>query len=130
MKKVRSEEKDSKVLEEFIMILSQIEQLREERSKMLSVMFWEYENLNISHYEDAETKFARFVPEKRTHPSTFLTSSLGFTKSAMQVKYNSILSKFNLEQRPVTNTLENALLFEKMKLLIICYYDMQKKKAA
>lgn len=83
--------------------------------------------MNIDRFEDSETKFMKYVPERRTYPNAFLTSSLGFTKSSMQIKYNNILSKFGLDIRPRSNTLENALLFERLKLLIVKYYDMQKK---
>ncbi|KAI4291657.1 hypothetical protein PAPHI01_0931 [Pancytospora philotis] len=119
-----SEERTSKTVEEYIEILANVESLRKERNGSLSRMFWELRGLNVDEFEDGETKYQKIVPEKRTYSSTFMASSLGFNKSTIQAKYTEFLQRFHLERRPRVATLRNALHFEKLKFLIIKYFEL------
>lgn len=120
-------ERVQNTLDAFIGILGSVEQDKERRAASLDRMFWEYNNLNINEFEDTETKFAKIVAEKRTYPPAFVASSLGFNKSTMQVKYNDVLMRFGLERRPVVASLRNALHYEKLKIMIIKYYECLRK---
>lgn len=120
-------ERVQNTLDAFIGILGSAEQDKERRAASLDRMFWEYNNLNINEFEDTETKFAKIVAEKRTYPPAFVASSLGFNKSTMQVKYNDVLMRFGLERRPVVASLRNALHYEKLKIMIIKYYECLRK---
>lgn len=121
-------EQDLKTVAAVVDLLGRIPQLQSRRSNALYTQFWEYEHLNIGQFEDTEAKCHRLIPEKRSYPSAFIATSLGFTKSSMQVKYNNILAKFHLDSRPVAATLRVALLYERLKYLLIKYYEVQKSR--
>ena len=97
-----------------------------QRSAALDELFWEFQHMNIWRFEDRETRLARICPERRAYPSSFFGSSLGFNRSSMHSRYNEVLNKFDLGRRPRVATLENSLLYEKLKLLMIKYYEAQK----
>ncbi len=120
-------ENKKNILINFVKLLYDIEDLQNRRDKILDNMFWEYNNLNIHEFEDTITKFRRYFPERRSYPSAFLASSLGFNKSNYFSKYNEILQKFNLHRKPRVPTLKNALHFERLKILLIKYFDLLKK---
>lgn len=120
-------DKTQGALEDFVEMLRNVGDDRRRRAAAMDQMFWEYNNLNIGEFEDTDTRYARAVPERRAYPNAFLASSLGFNKSSMQSRYNEVLHKFGLERKPRVATLKNALHYERMKVLIIKYYDLLKK---
>lgn len=124
---MKKDEQIQKTLETFIEILRNVDKFQKGRADSLNRMFWEYNNLNINEFEDTETKYQKIIPDKRSYANAFMASSLGFNKSTMQVKYNEILHRFKLDRRPQVASLRNALHYEKLKVLIIKYYELLKK---
>ncbi|KAI5170293.1 hypothetical protein PAEPH01_1312 [Pancytospora epiphaga] len=124
---MRREVKVQKTLDDFLKILINIKSYKEGRRRSLNRMFWEYNNLNVNEFEDNETRYRRIVHEKRPYPGAFFASSLGFTKSTMQVKYGDLLRRYKLDRRPAVASLKNSLHYEKLKHLIIKYFELLKK---
>ncbi|KAL6122347.1 hypothetical protein NUSPORA_00650 [Nucleospora cyclopteri] len=121
-------EKEKHIFKEFLSELLQVEKYREDRKKLLDVMFWEYANYNIHLFEDRDTKIYKYITDKRNYPNSFLGSTMGFNKTTMDNKYLDILSKFKLGKKPAIPSPNNCIEFEKLKLLIIKLYEMRNKK--
>lgn len=120
--------KKKEILSDFIELVDNIKQYKEDRKKALDIMFWEYNNINIHDFEDSITKFRRHFPDRRAYPSAFLASSLGFNKSNFSNKHNEFLQKFKLYKKPRVATLKNGLHFEKLKIILIKYMELMKKQ--
>jgi len=123
---MKDENKIQETVNEFVDLVRNIDGLRR-RNSFINRMFWEYNNININELEDTEMKYKRIVSEKKSYPSAFLASSLGFNKGNLNSRYLQILNAFGLDKKPRAPSLRNALAFEKLKLLIIKYFDKYKQ---
>lgn len=116
------------IIKEFLKELKNVEIYKKNRQSILNMMFWEYENHNTHLFEDKDTKIYKIIPEKRTYHNSFLGSSLGFNKSTLEPKYIDILHKFDLDKKPMIPSPKNCIEFEKLKYLIIKFFELNKKK--
>ncbi|ORD93405.1 hypothetical protein ECANGB1_2318 [Enterospora canceri] len=117
-----------KLFREYFKELRRVSEYRKNRKKLLNMIFWEYENYNMDKFEDRDAKIYKIISEKKNYPNSFLGSSLGFTKSTMDSRYQEVLNKFRLDKRPQVASPRNCLEFEKLKFLLVKLFEFKKKK--
>jgi hypothetical protein len=115
--------------ERYIAFLNDIEGIRKRRNEIVLKHFNELLTCNIDYLEDKQALINRIISKDLVYPSAFLASSLGFNRSSWQQGYEKILSEVGMHKRPKYSTLRNMLLFEKLKWLIIRYYERKKRGA-
>lgn len=118
---------DDPISDVYLKILKDIKNLKSKRESILNNHLYEFNNYNIHKLEDKDTKISRLTGRSFTYPNTFLASSLGFNRSSWNKKYEEILKKFGLKKKLKYQTFRNMKEFEKLKYLIIKYYETIKK---
>ncbi|KAI5151997.1 hypothetical protein ENBRE01_2491 [Enteropsectra breve] len=118
--------KARKVVHSFVHLLREIEERAKARQEVLNTAFWEFNNLNTNMLVDNSYKYKKYITERKSYPNAFLASSLGFTKSSILAKHMEILGKFGLDRIPREATLKNGILFERLKNLILKYFEVKK----
>ncbi|KAL0266056.1 UNVERIFIED_CONTAM: hypothetical protein PYX00_011773 [Menopon gallinae] len=78
--------------------------------------------------QDINTRVNAMLEKTPQLPALFLTSSLGFNKHTWNKGAEALLSEFSLERKLKHPTLRNALLFEKLKMLVIRLQDKEKRR--
>ncbi|EOB14419.1 hypothetical protein NBO_28g0058 [Nosema bombycis CQ1] len=111
----------------FLNLLEKVEELSSKRKQILERHFYELTKYNIDDLEDRDSIITRIVGKAPSHPNAFLASSLGFTKSSWNKKYENMFLKFGLDRKLKHSTYRNMLHFEKLKLLVIKYHEVNKK---
>lgn len=119
--------KENKTSKDLINLLEEIEELSSTRQGILERHFYELINYNMEDLEDRDAMIIRIIGKEPTHPNAFLASSLGFSRSTWNKKYESLLSKFGLGKNLKHQTLRNMQLFEKLKFLVVRYFEITKK---
>ncbi|WUR03881.1 uncharacterized protein VNE69_06194 [Vairimorpha necatrix] len=115
-------------VEKYVDLIKNVDNLRSKRESIINRHFYELYNYNIDKLEDRDGRISRIIGKTFTYPNSFLASSLGFNRTTWAKKYEEILGKFDLSKKLQYQTLRNMVLFEKLKLLIIKYNDIQRKE--
>lgn len=118
--------KDDPIIDNYVEVINNIKELRSTRTDIINRHFYELYNYNIDDLEDRDSRISRLVSRSFTYPNSFLASSLGFNRTTWNKKYEEILNKFDLGKKPKHQTLRSMLMFERLKYLIIKYFEMKK----
>ncbi|KAF9761600.1 hypothetical protein NGRA_2531 [Nosema granulosis] len=119
--------KESRSSKDLVNLLDEIEDLSSSRNRILERHFYELIRYNIDDLEDRDSMIIRITGKEPTHPNAFLASSLGFSRSTWNKKYENLMSKFGLGKKLKHQTFRNMKHFEKLKMLISKYFELTKK---
>ncbi|EEQ81923.1 hypothetical protein NCER_101468 [Vairimorpha ceranae BRL01] len=125
--KDQSSNKYSPIAESYAKLIRNIRELKSTRDSIINRHFYELYHYNIDELEDRDVRIKRLIGKSTSYPNSFLASSLGFNRTTWVKKYEEILGKFDLGKKPKYLTMRNMMLFEKLKLLVIKYFNSKKK---
>lgn len=123
-----STEEYTNLVEKYVEVINNIEDLAVKRNSILNRHFYELQHYNIDKLEDRDGRIVRILGKPFTYPNAFLASSLGFSRTTWIKKYEDILAKFGLTKKLQYQTLRNMVLFEKLKLLVFKYFENKRKE--
>lgn len=115
------------VIKKYVKIVNSIEKRMAERNAVLERHF----KMLLEprpEAQDINTRMGTVLEKPLQLPPIFLTSSLGFNKHTWNKGAEVLLAEFNLERKLKYPTLRNALLFEKLKMLIMRLQEKEKRK--
>lgn len=116
-----------KVIEKYLKIVDSIDKRVKERNTVLERHFKLLLDPKLTH-KNVEDRMVSILDKPLHLPPLFLASSLGFNKHTWSKTTEILLSEFNLEKKLKHPTMRNALLFEKLKMLVTKMNDKERRK--
>lgn len=114
-------------IEQYIEIITNIEERMDARNMVLEKHFKILDSKSALLAE-SPAKPAVQLERSISLPNIFLASSLGFNKLNWTKNVESILSHYNLGKKLVIPTLRSAILFEKLKIIMVKLQEKERKK--
>ncbi|KAF7684502.1 hypothetical protein TCON_0311 [Astathelohania contejeani] len=111
----------------FTHLLSSIDEISNKRKEIISTHIGELYLLNMKDVQDIDGRIHELIGKNINHPTVYLASTLGFNKLTWNKNVEAILEPFGLGQKLKYPSYENAIKFEKLKLLILKYLELEKK---
>lgn len=116
-----------KVIEKYLKIVESIDKKVRRRNAVLERHFKLLLEPKPAQ-KNIEDKLVSILDKPLQLPPLFLASSLGFNKHSWSKSVEILLSEFNLEKKLKYPTMRNALLFEKLKTLVIRLCDKERRR--
>ncbi|KCZ75491.1 hypothetical protein H311_03531 [Anncaliia algerae PRA109] len=120
--------KDKKVIKKYTKILLSIRKRMKDRKAFINRHLPILLQPSTKAYQDINTRVSSAIEKTNIIPSFCLASSLGFNKNTWNKNVENIMNEFGLGKKPKFFTLKNALVFEKLKLLVIKLVEKEKKE--
>ncbi|ELQ76413.1 hypothetical protein THOM_0600 [Trachipleistophora hominis] len=118
--------KKHKLLSTYRDFLGSLPSTLDRRRKILQTHFGEI-LVAIPTEEDFESKINNIIGKLHPHPYIYLASTIGFSKMTWNRSVEKILDQFGLKMKLKYPTLKNYLRYEKLKYLLIRYFDKRKE---
>ncbi|ELA47063.1 hypothetical protein VCUG_01424 [Vavraia culicis subsp. floridensis] len=118
--------KKQKLLSSYKRFLESLPSTLEHRKRILHTHFGEF-LVAIPTNEDFESKINAIIGKMHPHPYIYLASSIGFSKMTWNRSVEKILNQFELKMKLKYPTLKNYSRYEKLKYLLIRYFDKRKE---
>lgn len=118
------------LLRKYINVLRNTNELVKKRKSLINKHFY---IANIKPAEEKptiENKIQDILGKEVNHPSVFLASALGFTKSNWSKTIERLLIEIGLTERIKCPSYKNMVKFEKLKLLIFKYLELKKMQSS
>lgn len=112
------------LLKSYNKILNNLNTITKKRKNIIKKHFPEL----FSKTFNIEKKFNNVIKKKVTHPSIFLASSLGFPKTGWTKQVEFYMKAYGLNYRLEEPTFENMINYEKIKLLVLKFFEKRRGK--
>lgn len=120
--------KKKKLLLSYSALLTALPKTSSTRHKILTTHFGEFfTSTTESTADDLHTRIATIMSKVHPHPYIFLASSLGFNKMTWNTKVERVVGRFGLGMRLKWPSYGNYLKYERLKYLIMKYFDKRKE---
>lgn len=107
-------------------MLESLPETMEKRKKILKVHFGELYAMKPDE-ESIENRITRIIGKIHPHPYIYFASSIGFNKMTWSKTIEKFLAQFGLGMRLKYPTLRNYQKYEKLKYLLLKYFERIKE---